>query len=122
MDPEDLAEMDPSAYGLSTYCKIPNCGEGGAGKRKKTIQPWGHLEINATLLGLLNSNLPSQGLCQACGGLISSRLEGAKAVASMLQVALSSNAVAMPGQKEGISPKPVRVAGKCLPAQVHLQA
>lgn len=40
----------------------------------------------------------------------------------MLQVALSGNALAMPGQKEGISPKLVRVAGKCLPAQVHLQA
>lgn len=74
------------------------------------------------MLGLLNSNLPSQGLCQACWGLISSLLEGARAAVSLLQVALSASAPEVPGQEEGISPKRVRVAGKCVPAQVSLQA
>lgn len=40
----------------------------------------------------------------------------------MLQVALSANALEVPGQEKGISPKLVRVAGKCVPAQVSLQA
>lgn len=40
----------------------------------------------------------------------------------MLQVALSANALEVPGQEEGISPKLVRVAGKCVPAQVSLRA
>lgn len=40
----------------------------------------------------------------------------------MLPVALSANALEVPGQEEGISPKLVRVAGKCEPAQVSLQA
>lgn len=40
----------------------------------------------------------------------------------MLQVALSANALEVPGQEEGISPKLVRVAGKCVPAQLSLRA